>query len=130
MLRNYRKRHYTIIWIAIIMIVLSLLPETSPKWMNTLTYLVYVVGLTMLGLGEKTEKPDELAAYNLSIANKITMYASLSALFLFSVFIDIFIDNEVFSSIIFYWTFCGLLILRSAVFVVLDKKGEKMDNNE
>ncbi len=126
MLRNYRKRHYTIIWIAIIMIVLSLLPETSPKWMNTLTYLVYVVGLAMLGIGEKTEKPDELAAYNLSIANRITMYASLSALFLFSVFIE----NEVFSSIIFFWTFCGLLILRSAVFVVLDKKGEKMDNNE
>ncbi len=131
MVRNYRKKHITIIFTLIILVILQILgmlPVNIPKTAEKIIFLVYAFGLGYLGLGDKTEKGDELTKLNLSKANTVTMWCSLICIFVYSLlgFDDSYIVSL--NCNVFVFSFCGLLILRSVIFLILDSKGCAPDN--
>ena len=128
MIRNYRKKHYTIILIAAVMAALTLIPLNAPEWVERVIFFIYVFGLGFLGIGHKTEKPDELTKFDLSKANTVTMWCSLICIFAYSLFS--FDDSDIVSINykVFLLCFCGLLILRSIIFLILDSKGGTSDD--
>ena len=128
MIRNYRKRHYTIILTAIFMAVSMLIPLNAPEWVEKGIFFIYVFGLAFLGIGDKTEKPDELTRLDLSKANTVTMWCSLICIFAYSLFS--FNDSDIvrINYKVFMLCFCGLLILRSVIFLILDSNGSTSDD--
>ena len=128
MIRNYRKKHYTIILMAVVMAVLTLIPLNAPEWVEKVIFLIYVFGVGFLGIGHKTEKPDELTKLDLSKANTVTMWCSLICIFAYSLLS--FDDSDIVSLNynVFVFSFCGLVILRSVIFLILDSKGSTPDD--
>lgn len=128
MIRNYRKRHYTIILMAAVLAVLTLIPLNAPELVEKVIFFIYAFGLGFLGVGDKTEKPDELTKFDLSKANTVTMWCSLICIIAYSLFG--FDDSDIVSLDcgVFVLSFCGLLILRSVIFLILDGKGSISDD--
>ena len=128
MIRNYRKKHYTIILTAVFMAVSMLIPLNAPEWVEKGIFFIYVFGLAFLGIGHKTEKPDELTKLDLSKANTVTMWCSLICIFAYSLLS--FDDSDIVSLNynVFVFSFCGLVILRSVIFLILDSKGSTPDD--
>ncbi len=131
MIRNYRKKHITIIFTLLILVILQILgmlPINIPKTAEKIIFLVYAFGLGYLGLGDKTEKGDEMTRYNLSQANTVTMVCSLICIFAYSLLC--FDDSDIVSLNynVFVFSFCGLVILRSVIFLILDSKGSVPDD--
>lgn len=128
MIRNYRKKHYTIILTAIFMAVSTLIPLNTPEWVEKVIFFIYAFGLVFLGIGDKTEKPDELTRLDLSKANTVTMWCSLICIFAYSLFS--FNDSDIvrINYKVFMLCFCGLVILRSVIFLILDSKGGAPDD--
>lgn len=128
MIRNYRKRHYTIILMAAVVAVLTLIPPNVPDSVEKVIWFIYAFGLGFLGVGHKTEKPDELTRFDLSKANTATMWCSLICIIAYSLFC--FDDSDIVSLDcgVFELSFCGLLILRSVIFLILDSKGSTPDD--
>lgn len=122
MLRNYRKKHYSIILIMTTVVILTLVPENWPDWVSNLIILGNVFGFGALGAGEKTEKADEMTNFNLSKANKAALCLSLISLFVFGLLGD---ENEIVKlpANVFMLTMSAMIILRSVLFIVFDKKG-------
>ena len=131
MIRNYRNKHYTIILMMVVLVVLQILgmlPSGISKLAEKIIWVVYAFGLGYLGVGNKTEKADELTRYNLSQANTVTMVCSLICIFAYSLLC--FDDSDMVSLNynVFVLSFCGLVILRSVIFLILDSKGSAPDN--
>lgn len=131
MIRNYRNKHYTVILMILVLAVLQILgmlPFDVPKLAEKIVWVVYAFGLGYMGVGNKTEKADELTKLNLSKANTVTMWCSLICIFAYSLFC--FDDSDIVSLNynVFVLSFCGLLILRSVIFLILDSKGSAHDD--
>lgn len=131
MIRNYRKKHYTIIFataVLAILQVLTMLPFDAPNWIEKIVFVSFAFGLGFLGIGEKTQKADELTRAELYKANTITMFCALLCIFVFSLFGD---DNTVqLNYNVFVFCFCGLVILRSVVFLIFDISGNGVSDDE
>ncbi len=131
MIRNYRNKHYTIIFMMAVLAVLQILgmlPLNIPELVEKIVWVVYAFGLGYLGVGNKTEKADEMTKLNLSKANTVTMICSLICIFAYSLLC--FDDSDIvgLNYNVFIFSFCGLLILRSVVFLTLDIKGSTPDD--
>ena len=61
----------------VVLQILGMLPSGISKLAEKIIWVVYAFGLGYLGVGNKTEKADELTRYNLSQANTVTMVCSL-----------------------------------------------------
>lgn len=127
MIRNYRYKHYTIIAIAATILIVTLLPLSTPKFVENIIFFLNIVVIGWLGIGERTEKADELTELNLSKANRYTMFAAMIAILIFSFFgnDDTGKDIVTLPSIVFNTVLCGLVIFRSVVFLCLDRTDGK-----
>ena len=108
--------------------ILGMLPLNIPELVEKIVWVVYAFGLGYLGVGNKTEKADEMTKLNLSKANTVTMICSLICIFAYSLLC--FDDSDIvgLNYNVFIFSFCGLLILRSVVFLTLDIKGSTPDD--
>ena len=114
--------------VLVVLQILGMLPSGISKLAEKIIWVVYAFGLGYLGVGNKTEKADELTRYNLSQANTVTMVCSLICIFAYSLLC--FDDSDMVSLNynVFVLSFCGLVILRSVIFLILDSKGSAPDN--
>ena len=127
---NYRNSHIITIIVTLGVMLAYFACDFFPnkKWV---TIVIALADITLIGkFGGPCEKKDELTRLNLGRANGITLIAVIAALFVISLIGQNSANKELFAGDVYVLTALAALLLRSILFLFLDKTPKSLEEDE
>ena len=118
---NYRNIHIisiiSIVGVMLVYILCDIFP--NKKWV---TLVISLANITLIGkFGGPYENKDELTRLTLGRANGITLIVVIAALFVISLIGQNSANKELFAGDVYVFTALSALLLRSILFLFLDR---------